>query len=36
MQLQFMLEIACGEIDKVKIEMELTDEVPNDAINDNV
>lgn len=30
------LRFLSGEIDKVKIEMELTDEVPNDAINDNV
>ena len=30
------LRFLSGEIDKIKIEMELTDEVPNDAINDNV
>ena len=30
------LRFLSGEIDKVKIEMELIHEVPNDAINDNV
>lgn len=30
------LRFLSGEIDKIKIEMELTNEVPNDAINDNV
>ena len=30
------LRFLSGDIDKIRIEMNLTNEVPNDAINDNV